>query len=188
MTAEIPVQLCWLPPRWKSTSCTLATMVSTSAMAPRPGSKAHCDLEAPDELTVPVATTKISPVHSAHILSLGITSPALPELSLPYPYQDSPGQDLCPRSQWARDPLGITEPRGDPKAEHLLQLCVVCGEKPTLVSTHQLLAHTGNLHVAKGLELAHLLCSDRVFPHGSVHGRAEEEGLAEVPGPDDTCL
>lgn len=64
----------------------------------------------------------------------------------------------------------------------------MCGKKPTVVSTHQLLAHAGNLHVAKGLELAQLLGSERVLPHGSVHGRAEEQGLAEVPGPDDTGL
>lgn len=59
---------------------------------------------------------------------------------------------------------------------------------PTLISTHQLLVHTGDLRVAKGLELVHLLCSEGVFPHGGIHGRAEEQGLAAVPGPDDTRL
>lgn len=59
---------------------------------------------------------------------------------------------------------------------------------PTLVSTHQLLGHTGDLDVAKGLKLVHLLGRDGVLPHGSVHGWAEEQGLVAVPRPDDTRL
>lgn len=59
---------------------------------------------------------------------------------------------------------------------------------PTLVTTHQLLGHTGDLGVAEGLELAHLLGGDGVLPHGSVHRWAEEQGLSAVPGPDDTGL
>lgn len=62
------------------------------------------------------------------------------------------------------------------------------GQMLTLVSTHQLLGHTLDLNVAKGLELVHLPCSDGVLPHGGVHRRAEEQGLAGVPGPDDTGL
>lgn len=62
------------------------------------------------------------------------------------------------------------------------------GKTPTLVSTHQLLGHTGNLHIAKGLELVDLLCGEGVLPHSGVHGRAEEQGLAVVPSPDDTGL
>lgn len=58
----------------------------------------------------------------------------------------------------------------------------------TLVSTDQLLGHTGDLDIAEGLELAHLLLSEGVLPHGSVHCWAEEQGLAAVPGPDDTGL
>lgn len=83
--------------------------------------------------------------------------------------------------------IGPQNPKVTPK-QSPLQLWAEHGKKPTLVSTHQLLAHTGNLHVAEGLELVHLLCSERVLPHGRVHGRAEEEGFAEVPGPDDTGL
>lgn len=59
---------------------------------------------------------------------------------------------------------------------------------PTLISTHQLLGHTGDLDVAKGLKLVHLLGRDGVLPHGSVHGWAEEQGLVTVPRPDDTRL
>lgn len=62
------------------------------------------------------------------------------------------------------------------------------GQMPTLVSTHQLLGHTGDLDIAKGLELAHLLRGKGMLPHGSVHCWAEEQGLSTVPGPDDTGL
>lgn len=62
------------------------------------------------------------------------------------------------------------------------------GQTPTLVSTDQLLGHTRDLDVAEGLELAHLLLGDGVFPHGGVHRWAEQQGFAAVPGPDDTGL
>lgn len=62
------------------------------------------------------------------------------------------------------------------------------GKTPTFVSTHQLLGHTGDLDIAEGLELVYLLRCDRVLPHGGVHGRAEEQGFAAVPGPDDAGL
>lgn len=61
-------------------------------------------------------------------------------------------------------------------------------QMPTFVSTHQLLGHTRDLHVAEGLEQAHLLRGDGVLPHGRVHRRAEEQGLSAVPGADDTGL
>lgn len=62
------------------------------------------------------------------------------------------------------------------------------GQIPTLVSTHQLLGHTRYLNIAEGLELAHLLRCDGMLPHDGVHRWAEEQGLAAVPGSDDTGL
>lgn len=79
---------------------------------------------------------------------------------------------------------GWPGPRGDPGPRTDSEP----DQMPTLVATHQLLGHTGDLHVAEALELAHLLRGDGVFPHGGVHRRAEEQGLPEVPGPDDTGL
>lgn len=62
-------------------------------MAPRPGSEVRLWLRATlYELTLPVATTHISPVHSTHLQSLGSPSPALSDLDPSYPFQDSPGE------------------------------------------------------------------------------------------------
>lgn len=127
-----------------------------------------------------------------HTVSLQPNNPERQELAF-YPFLDERAElrkQLCPRAQWAKPWAQwgqTTEPKATPQ-QSTPHSFGVCGKAPTLVSTHQPLAHTGNLHVAKGLELAHLLCSERVLPHGGVHGRAEEERLAEVPGPDDTGL
>lgn len=58
----------------------------------------------------------------------------------------------------------------------------------TFISTHQFLHHAGDLCVAKAFQLLHLLSCEGMFPHGRVHGWAEEQRFAQIPGADDTSL
>lgn len=62
------------------------------------------------------------------------------------------------------------------------------GKGLTFISTHEFLHHTGDLCVAKSLQLLHVPCCDGMLPHGCVHGWAEEQGFAQIPRADHTGL